>query len=232
MSRLSIEAYKETLRQYIAYDTEHEPSADIHQEGEETISPEVLFPVINWKALQDINPDVVGWITIPSTSIDYPILQASQEDPEYYLSHDMYGIPSTHGSIFLDAECAQYGGLDAPHVVLYGHHMLDGSMFAEIAHYREEEFFTDHQMILIQTPTSRYTLRAGAVRVVPGWEPRKQVGFASNDELQAYIKQEVLNAKRYNLSNSLDENPTQLVTLVTCSYTRWIEDERTLLYAW
>ena len=61
------------------------------------------FPAVDWDYWQDINPDVIGWVTIPGTTVDSPILQAHGDAPGYYLKHDVYGNYNPAGAIYLDA---------------------------------------------------------------------------------------------------------------------------------
>ena len=80
---------------------------------------------IDFSALDFQNPDVVAWIQIPGTQINYPVVQG--KDNDYYLHRDLNGQKSTAGTIFLDyADQADFSSL---HNVLYGHHMKNGSMF-------------------------------------------------------------------------------------------------------
>ena len=79
------------------------------------------FPTVDWAYWQGVNPDVIGWITVPGTTINSPIVQAPTDDPDFYLSHDVYGNYNIYGAIYLDAECAE-AGLDSRNAVILGHH--------------------------------------------------------------------------------------------------------------
>lgn len=76
-------------------------------------------------------PDIVGWIQIEDTAIDYPVAQSSKEDPEYYLRKDLDGNYLTAGTIFLDSAHEFTGDLQ----ILYGHNMTDGTMFKDLTKY-------------------------------------------------------------------------------------------------
>jgi len=85
------------------------------------------------------NPDIVGWITVPYTNIDYPIVQA--RDNDYYLRRDLNGEYATPGTIFMDCRCAPDG---ADYSILYGHNMKSGSMFGTLKRFGEKAFFDAH----------------------------------------------------------------------------------------
>ncbi|MGI6094808.1 MAG: class B sortase [Lachnospiraceae bacterium] len=112
----------------------------IHKEGFD----EPMLRRINFAALQEINKDIAGWIYIPDTSVDYPILLG-----EDYLEKDMEGRSSKAGSIFAYSDTdAQL--LDA-RVVVFGHNMRESSMFGELKYYLDEEFRSAHGKLYIYT---------------------------------------------------------------------------------
>ena len=96
-------------------------------------------------ALREVNPDVVGWILIPDTVINYPLLQA--EDNNYYLQRTWDGKSNAMGSIFLEQLSSP--DLTDPNTIVYGHNMNDGSMFACLRDYREQEFWEAHPYVYI-----------------------------------------------------------------------------------
>ena len=85
---------------------------------------------IDWEALSTINKDVIGWIYVPNTPIDYPIVQAPVNDSEKYLRTTFEGsvaYPNNQGTIYLDSDNAD-DGLSSSAPVIYGHYQLNGSM--------------------------------------------------------------------------------------------------------
>lgn len=102
---------------------------------------------INFAALTERNPEVCGWIVIEGTSIDYPVLRAKR-DESYYLTHDIDGKASEHGTICIDPRNA--ADFSDRVTMVYGHNMLDGSMFAPLYDfYKKPAFFAeDHRVIL------------------------------------------------------------------------------------
>lgn len=104
---------------------------------------------IDFRMLQERNPDVYAWITIPGTSIDYPILQSST-DNTYYLTRTIDGEESPEGAIFTE----NYNSRDFedPNTVIYGHNMKNGSMFRDLRNYRDRSFFDENREVIIYTP--------------------------------------------------------------------------------
>lgn len=90
---------------------------------------------IDWDALP---ASVVAWVRVPGTTVDYPVVQGQPESPDFYLTHDAGGERSAWGAPYIDAGCAQ--GVDSPLVIVYGHHMSDGTMFAPLAQYSLRDF--------------------------------------------------------------------------------------------
>ena len=104
-------------------------------------------------ALQSENPDCVGWLTIPDTSVDYPVVW-TPEKPEHYLRRDFYGNSASGGTPFLDGRNqAQAKGQN---LILYGHNMLDGSMFKPVLQYLVPNFLVTHQDIYLELGGSQY----------------------------------------------------------------------------
>ena len=95
-----------------------------------------------------LNPDLIGWIYIDGTEINYPVMQ-TPEWVNYYLKRDFYGQSDDHGSIYAD-EMADIKRPSA-NVTLYGHKMKDGSMFAGLMDYKEKSFYEQHPTIDFNT---------------------------------------------------------------------------------
>lgn len=96
-------------------------------------------------ALREVNPDVVGWIRVPDTKIDYPVVQG--EDNNFYLKHTWQGHENTVGTIFMD-----YGSspdLTDFNTLIYGHNMRTGSMFASLRNYSQQDYFNAHPYVYL-----------------------------------------------------------------------------------
>lgn len=113
-------------------------------------------PVVDWAGLKAINPDVVGWIEIPGTVINYPVFQSTDND--YYLNHNADGSYGVGGQIFLDFENQKPGMIDYQ-TLLYGHHLKNGSMFKQIADMDKQQLFDSIDTIWYCTESANYKLR-------------------------------------------------------------------------
>ncbi|MDR1775201.1 MAG: class B sortase [Actinomycetes bacterium] len=109
---------------------------------------------INFKKLQKKNKEIIAWIYIPNTRIDYPVTRHSNN--KYYLKRNAVKKKSSAGSIFLDSKAKKdLSGLDSP---IYGHHMRNKSMFGSLNSFRTSKFRKKHQYVYVYTPkaTKKY----------------------------------------------------------------------------
>lgn len=125
---------------------------------EENIPDPVDIPV-DFEFLQGENADIIGWIQVEGTKIDYPILYDTTYNL-YYLYHNYKGTSTVFGSIFVLGE----NGNDFTdfNTVVYGHNMLDGSMFAQLHQFRKKDFFDSHGQIVVYTPDRKLTYQVFA----------------------------------------------------------------------
>ncbi len=142
---------------------------------------------VDWDALRAINPDTIGWIYIPGTSINYPIVQG--EDDSYYLKHDFKGSTgwiATFGAIFLEAE--NKSDFSDANNIIYGHHLNDGSMFAPIADFSDADTFNANRTIYLLTPKGNYRLTTFSLVHCAANDPIAQMSFTDNAERVSYIQ--------------------------------------------
>lgn len=104
-------------------------------------------------ALQAENPDCVGWLTIPDTTVDYPIVW-TPNDPEHYLRRDFYDSYASGGTPFLDGRNKPQA--EGQNLIVYGHNMLDGSMFKPLLQYLTPNFRQTHQDIYLELNGAQY----------------------------------------------------------------------------
>ena len=181
--------------------------------------------VIDFDALKKINPDVVSWITIPGTNIDYPLLQG--KDNNQYLHKDMEGRDSAAGAIFLDH--GDKADLSSRHNIIYGHHMKNGTMFKDIVKYKDQQYFDEHQDIILYTPDREIHLKALAAVVANPDAIRRKIDFQSWEEFTSYIEEMTKGAKAFAAAPK-GTAIRHLYSFVTCSYE--FQNARTILYAY
>ncbi|MEG2458824.1 MAG: sortase [Raoultibacter sp.] len=170
---------------------------------------------LDWDALRKVNPDVVGWIYVPGTVANYPIVHTTNN--EKYLTTDFRGDPgflAQFGSIFLSAENTP-SFLDANNIV-YGHHMNDGSMFAFISGLFDNKAFNEHRTIYILTPDGNYKLSTFSLIACKDDDPLAQPSFATPADLQAYV-QDKIDRSVVTPTEPIDPAAvTRVFSLITC----------------
>ena len=177
---------------------------------------------IDFKKLKSQNQDIAGWIYIRGTTIDYPIVQG--KDNEEYLHQDFNKKKSSSGTIFLDNNCKK--DFTSDNNIIYGHHMKNGMMFAQLLKFREKSFLKKHNEIMIFTPD-----RTIHLKVISAYAQKAQnkipVTFANDKQKKAYIKKiESMSEQTIKTSRI---NDSHIYTFVTCSYEG--EDNRTYVHA-
>lgn len=125
---------------------------------DETMPDPVDIPV-DFDFLLGENEDIIGWIQVEGTDIDYPILYDTTYNL-YYLNHNFKGTNTAYGSIFVMGENAN--DFTDFNTAVYGHNMLDGSMFAQLHQFRKKEFFDSHGQIILYTPDRKLTYQVFA----------------------------------------------------------------------
>lgn len=125
-------------------------------EGETAPEPDTVT-VRDLQPLFDMNPDCLGWISIPDTRVNYPVMH-TPDDPEKYLRLSFEGKYNSAGVPFIDGRC----NLDNDHLIIYGHNMMNGTMFADLKKYIDEDFLKGHPCFEFQTAegTTRYEIFA------------------------------------------------------------------------
>ena len=180
--------------------------------------------LVNLSALQAEYPDIQGWISIPGTCVDYPVLQSSADEPEYYLRRTYKGEHRTAGSIFFQWDCSP----ESRNLVVYGHNMSDGTMFAVLQKMADEAFRTEHSKILLQTSDGLWEYRIAAVLKTDITKFRfNRTEFADHADFLSFQKE--LFAQSLYESQTIHGEDCRLLTLVTCSY-EW-ENARTVVIA-
>lgn len=140
--------------------TENSSPTKNSSEPAESVSLTTAPPRHDLTALATENADCVGWLTIPDTGIDYPVMH-TPDDPEHYLRRDFYGDSASGGTPFLDGRNAAQA--EGQNLILYGHNMMDGSMFKPLISYLEPSFRETHKDIFLEIDGRQYHYEVLAV---------------------------------------------------------------------
>lgn len=132
-------------------ETPEEDNTETEPAGED---PSVVLPAVDFEALRETGPDIIGWLTLPDTAINYPVTQA--DDNEYYLHHLYDGTYNKTGCLFADYENQE--DFSDRNTIIYGHNMRDGSMFATLNEYDEQSYFDGHPQMYLVTPGGGYVV--------------------------------------------------------------------------
>lgn len=126
-----------------------------------------------YQELHDQNPDMVGWIQIENSKINYPVMQTTQDNANFYLYNDFDKNYSVRGSIYAAEICDVFEPSD--NITLFGHNMKDGSMFAYLGNYYEKSTWENNPLIFFDTLTESHVYKIFAVFKTSGTD---NVGFA------------------------------------------------------
>lgn len=193
--------------------------------GGETLTVGEGNVMAEYQALFSENPDLEGWLTIEGTRVDYPVMW-TPEDPEYYSHRGFDKEKSKNGLLFMDeaSDVSEFGG----NIIIYGHNMKNGSMFADLLKYKAEDYYKEHSIIQLDTlyETRMYKIAS----VVTGNDLETlPYGFTNAADSKA---EEVIQAMK---ENSIYDTGVEIgygddfLTLSTCDYS--IENGRLVVMA-
>ncbi len=184
--------------------------------------PEATEPVMlpEYAALYELNPDVVGWMQIEGTPVNYPVMQ-TPESVDYYLKRNFDRQSDARGCLYAAESC----DIDAPsdNIIIYGHHMNDGSMFGSLKKYLKESFWQEHPTIRFDTLYEYHSYEIFAVFRTSATEG---AGFAYHQFIdaadEAAFDAFVATCRELALYDTgiLPVYGDKLICLSTCEYTR------------
>ena len=187
--------------------------AELAEIVENLDAQEDLERQIDWDSLPD---EIIAWVEVPGTNIDEPIVQATPDAPNAYLYRDALG-QGAYGTPYIDCECS----IDSRFVLVYGHHMSDGSVFADFAQFIDEGFAREHsRMIIYERTGEAHELEVIAIDIVD----------ASHERLK--IPQVDEFGDRITSCDLILKKPTdsaRIWAFATCSYQTW--NSRTIVYS-
>lgn len=223
-----IDHYKESNKQAALYgelaelvdaaaqtDAATEPAEQIPYSEEKMLLPELA-------ELYQQNGDLVGWISIADTNINYPVMQSVNE-PNFYLKHGFDKEYSDYGCPYVQEDCDVQEPSD--NLVIYGHHMSNGSMFAHLEKFKSKDFWSEHRMITFNTLTDKQEYEIVAVfRTVVYTDSPEAFKFYRFIDAESANEFDDFIAKCKELSfydtGVTAEYGDKLITLSTCEYSR------------
>ena len=190
------------------------PGASGSEKKDQPAGRKCPVAAVDLVSLREQYPDVQGWLTIPDTGIDYPVLQSEQENGEFYLKRNYKKEYDINGSLFLQADCKVS---ESWNLIIYGHNMNSGAMFGNLDRYVSYDYWKAHPRVFFQTPEGMEEYRIAAVlKADVSMFDFQRTSFQSPQELEAYVQQ----AKEVALFETGVDGIgcEETLTLVTCSY--------------
>ena len=186
---------------------------DVQTTADSTPQP----PVVDWASLKAVNSDVVGWVQIPGTVVNYPVYQGDSNDT--YLRTSAYGTYSIGGQIFMDFENTAPGLIDNQ-TLIYGHHLNNGAMFAAVDEMSNQATFDEVSTVWYVTERATYELEPLFFYRTPATNSdARRMNFATPDDFHSYLSKLLSgsSAKASSASGSIS-SVTKVLTLATCDY--------------
>lgn len=221
--RISDQTY-EALTEYVQIPetTQPVPTERIPETSEQTPAPtpeqdqpeeeKILWPTVDFDALQAINPDIVAWIYIEGTPINYPVVRG--EDNDKYLYQLFDGTYNSSGSIFMDYRNRR--DFSDKHTILYGHHMSGDGMFSWVYEYVAQDYSQAYPTCLVLTPEGNYTLEFFAGYVDDLNSDAWRLNFSSDEAFGLWLEQSIENSAF--TSAVIPTSQDRVVTFSTCAY--------------
>lgn len=187
-----------------------EPEQQAITDDESTAEPVSTQSLRNLTPLFEQNVDCLGWICIPDTSVNYPVMHTPQE-PEKYLRRNFEGEYSVSGVPFLSGTSL----LDDTNLIIYGHNMKNGTMFSDVTQYRNKDYCTEHPVVEFETQQGLKRYAVFAVVQIKNDDSWYDFHIAA-DEAEYNQKIEEIRRRALYDTGITPEYGQQLLTLSTC----------------
>ena len=185
--------------------------ADTPVEIEEENPLKRTFSKIDFAGMRAVNEDVIGWIQILDSPVDYPLLDA--DDNKYYLSHTYDRQWSSYGSIFLEPR--NNPDLSEKHLVVYGHNMVNESMFGSLLEYKKQEYADTHPEITICMTDRDLTYRVFSAYTAHVDSAAYRMSFSDDASFMEMTEQ--MKANSVIATDIMPTAEDQVLTLSTCT---------------
>jgi len=205
------------------------PAAEFKEDGVFNIQAKPTETIINQFVINmqnEINTDIIGWLTVPDTKIDYPFVTALDND--YYLRRDVFGNHALSGTLYMDYRCSKdFSGFNS---IIYGHNMKNGSMFGELNLFGEKSFFDENKYGTVFLKDHTYTLEFFAYIIVKSNDEMIYDPCISSENQDGYFEYIKNNARNYREPSKTDQQ-IKIATLSTCLNSSGSNDKRIVLLA-
>jgi len=185
----------------------YKPTKNVENGNKETAIRSSFDPLL------EINQDMVGWVTVDDTKINYPILQSS--DNEFYLTRNYKKEETRAGSLFLDYRNDKKLE-NNKNTIIYGHRMKDGTMFSGLKKYLDKAFFEKHKTIHLDSLYEGYELEVFSVYQTTTDFYYIETEFSSDNEYLDFV--DLLEGKSLYDADMDIKPEDSIVTLSTCDY--------------
>lgn len=215
--RTSLDYWEELQDSVVVMETaapptwEVEPASTPDAQADPGPTGPVIPAAIDFGALREISKNAVAWLFAPDMNINYVVAQANNNS--YYLRRLLDGTYASGGSLFADYRCA--ADFSDWNTVIYGHQMNNGTMFGELANYRDPAYYAEHPVMYLYVPGRRYTLELIAGYTTDIYDIVYDLP-ASKEGRDELLTQAV--KKSSFVSGVVVGAEDKLVTLSTCSY--------------
>ena len=174
-------------------------------------------PQVDWSGLKAVNSDVVGWVQIPGTNVNFPVYQGATN--ETYLRTSATGEYSIGGQVFLDGDNTAPGMVDNQTLV-YGHHLNNGAMFAQVDDMGSQEAFDAAPLVWYVTEDATYKLTPLLFYRTPASNTdARRMNFDTADEFHAYLRGLLGEAAAQAAdADAMIDSADRVLTLATCDY--------------
>ena len=179
----------------------------------EESAPTEYSPVtVDFDELRRLCGDVIGWICLPDTVINYPVVQG--RDNAYYLERFLDGSTAAGGTLFADFVCPS--DFSGQNTIIYGHNMRNGSMFALVDDYADQSFYEEHPVMYLNTPSQNYRIDFFSGFTADPESFVYATAFSSDEEYSAFLRRLIASSEiSCPVGVGTDD---RIVTLSTCTY--------------
>lgn len=181
---------------------------------------------INFEYLKSINSDIVGWIVMKGTQVNYAVVQGNNNS--YYLNHSYDRKYSSYGSIFLDYSSSE--DFSDRNSFVYGHHTRNGSMFGEVKKYMDYNFYVEYPSFYLYTPGGNYKADIFSAYTADALSDSYNQSFLTVEEYKIYIDM-VKSKSRYITNVTIDYENDKIISLYSCSQENGSRDDRYFIHA-